>query len=61
MPAGIIVSIDQIIIKKNASLSEFTNNYLVSVISILVCDVLSVAGVVLGFINYDRTYEKVDR
>ena len=53
--------IEQTIIKKNASLSEFTNNYLISVISILVCDVLSVAGVVLGFINYDRTYEKVDR
>jgi len=53
--------IDEIIVKKNANLSEFTNNYLISIISIIVCDVLSVAGVVLGFINYDRTYEKVDR
>ena len=40
---------------------KFESNYLVSIISIIICDILSIAGVVLGFINYDRTYEKVDR
>lgn len=53
--------IEATIVRANENLSEFTNNYLTSIISIIVCDVLSVAGVVLGFINYDRTYEKVDR
>ena len=53
--------INATIIRANDNLAEFTNNYLTSIISIIVCDVLSVAGVVLGFINYDRTYEKVDR
>jgi hypothetical protein len=53
--------INDTIIRANENLGEFTNNYLTSIISIIVCDVLSVAGVVLGFINYDRTYEKVDR
>jgi len=33
----------------------------VSIISIIVSMLVSVAGVVLGFIRYDRTYEKVDR
>ena len=42
-------------------LAIFNNYYLASVISILISDVFAVAGVVLGFIHYDRTYEKVDR
>ena len=53
--------IEATILKTNPNLSDFTDNYMISIISIIVCDVLSVAGVVLGFINYDRTYEKVDR
>ena len=42
-------------------LATFNDNYLISMISIIVSNVFSIAGVVLGFINYDRTYEKVDR
>ncbi len=53
--------IDDTIIRQNSNLAEFTDNYLISMISIIICDLLSIAGVVLGFINYDRTYEKVDR
>lgn len=43
--------------------TEFTLdvNWIISIISIIISMVASVAGVVLGFINYDRTYEKVDR
>ena len=48
-------------ISKGADLSSFNTAYIPSMVSIIICDVLSVAGVVLGFINYDRTYEKVDR
>ena len=36
-------------------------NFLVSMISIIVSMVTSIVGCVLGFIKYDRTYEKVDR
>jgi len=36
-------------------------NWIISIISIIISMVASIAGVVLGFINYDRTYEKVDR
>ena len=36
-------------------------NFLMSIISIVVSMVSSIAGCVLGFIKYDRTYEKVDR
>ncbi len=39
--------------------SEF--NFLMAIISIIVSMVASIAGCVLGFIRYDRTYEKVDR
>ena len=40
---------------------EFDAKWWISIISIIVSMVTSVAGVVLGFIRYDRTYEKVDR
>jgi hypothetical protein len=36
-------------------------NWIISIVSIIISIVTSIAGVVLGFINYDRTYEKVDR
>ena len=36
-------------------------NWIISIISIIVSMITSVAGCVLGLINYDRTYEKVDR
>ena len=36
-------------------------NWIMSIVSVVVSMALAVAGVVLGFINYDRTYEKVDR
>lgn len=45
----------------NPQLEKFTSSYIASITSIIVCDVISVVGVVLGFIYYDRTYEKVDR
>lgn len=40
---------------------NFDYNYYISIISIILAMVSSVVGCVLGFINYDRTYEKVDR
>ena len=43
------------------NLTPFYDNYLTSIISICVSDILSIVGCVLGFIFYDRTYEKVDR
>jgi hypothetical protein len=49
------------VILQNDKIDTFNSNYMASVVSIIICDVLSVIGVVLGFINYDRTYEKVDR
>lgn len=58
---GFVDILDKTIVKKNPSLSEFTSNYLASMVSIIICDVASIVGVVIGFINYDRTYEKVDR
>ena len=58
---GTVDTIGEYIYKINGSLGDFTANYLTSIVSIIVCDVLSIIGVVLGFINYDRTYEKVDR
>ena len=36
-------------------------NFLMSIISIIVSMVSAIAGCILGFIKYDRTYEKVDR
>lgn len=36
-------------------------NFVMSFISIVVSMVSAVAGCILGFIKYDRTYEKVDR
>ncbi len=36
-------------------------NWIISIISVIVSMVTSIAGCVLGLINYDRTYEKVDR
>lgn len=43
--------------------SEFSMdaNWIISIASIIISMVTSVIGVILGFINYDRTYEKVDR
>jgi len=40
---------------------EVDSNWIISIISIIVSMITSVAGCVLGLINYDRTYEKVDR
>lgn len=39
----------------------FNSNYIISVVSIIISMTSAVAGCVLGFIFYDRTYEKVDR
>lgn len=36
-------------------------NYIMSISSVAISMVSSVIGVVLGYIHYDRTYEKVDR
>lgn len=36
-------------------------NFVMSIASVIISMVCSVIGIVLGFINYDRTYEKVDR
>jgi len=36
-------------------------NWIMSIASVVVSMALAIAGVILGFINYDRTYEKVDR
>jgi len=36
-------------------------NWIISIVSIIISMVSSIAGVILGFINYDRTYEKADR
>lgn len=58
---GYVDVIDRVIVNQSDTFDRFTANYLVSLISILVSDALSIGGVVLGFINYDRTYEKVDR
>ncbi len=38
-----------------------SSDFIMSIISIIVSIVCAIAGCVLGFINYDRTYEKVDR
>lgn len=40
---------------------SFDSNYIMSVASIAISVVCPIAGCVLGFINYDRTYEKADR
>ncbi len=37
------------------------SNWIISIASVIVSMVTSIIGCVLGFINYDRTYEKVDR
>ena len=39
----------------------FDNNGIISMASVIASIVFSLAGVILSFINYDRTYEKVDR
>ena len=36
-------------------------NFIMSIISIIISMVAPVVGCILGFIKYDRTYEKVDR
>ena len=45
---------------KNVDLT-FDAKWWISIMSIIVSMATSIAGVVLGFIRYDRTYEKVDR
>ena len=40
---------------------NFDTKYIMSILSIVISMVSSVVGVILGFIFYDRTYEKVDR
>jgi hypothetical protein len=44
-----------------SSRTSFSQEFVVSVGSVILCMVCAVAGVVLGFINYDRTWEKADR
>lgn len=41
--------------------TEFSNNFVMSLGSVALCIVCAILGVVLGFINYDRTWEKADR
>jgi phosphate/sulfate permease len=48
------------VIKTSTPITVDSNWYL-SMASVIIAMVTSVAGCVLGFINYDRTYEKVDR
>ena len=45
------------------SLEKFSMNsdFILSIGTIILCIVSSIAGCVLGFIKYDRTYQKVDR
>ena len=47
-------------ISKNEPIA-FNSNYIVSISSIIISMISSVVGCILGFINYDRTYEKADR
>ena len=49
---GVIVTAD--VIKIDA-------NWYISIASIIISMLTSLVGCILGFINYDRTYEKVDR
>ena len=39
----------------------YDTNCIISISTVIASAVFSLAGVVLAFINYDRTYEKVDR
>lgn len=39
----------------------FDTNGIISMVSVIASVVFSLAGLILSFINYDRTYEKVDR
>ena len=51
--------------KINTGVENFSiwsnTDYLMSIISIILSMVSAIAGCILGFIKYDRTYEKVDR
>lgn len=40
---------------------ELDANYIISIISVIISIASVIAGCILAFINYDRTYEKVDR
>ena len=40
---------------------ELDANFIISIISVIISMLSVMAGCVLAFINYDRTYEKVDR
>lgn len=44
-----------------SSRAEFGTEFVISVGAVILCIVCAVAGVIFGFINYDRTYEKADR
>jgi hypothetical protein len=46
---------------QKAGEAEFGASYWISIISVIIAMATSVVGVILAFINYDRTYEKVDR
>ena len=39
----------------------FDSNAIISIVTVCASGLFSVAGLILAFINYDRTYEKVDR
>ncbi len=51
--------------KINTGVENFSiwsnTDYLMSIISIILSMASAIAGCILGFIKYDRTYEKVDR
>ena len=47
--------------KVTATTEFYDINFIMSVVSVIISIVTSVAGIIIGFIRYDRTYEKVDR
>ena len=52
------------VLKSNGTINSdfyFNTDCVVSISAVAISVICSVVGIVLGFINYDRTYEKVDR
>ena len=48
-------------LKLNGVTTILDKNATISIVVVILAAVFSLAGLVLAFINYDRTYEKVDR
>ncbi len=48
-------------LKLSTATTMFDTNCIISISVVIAAAVFSLAGLVLAFINYDRTYEKVDR